>query len=106
MPRFLFQRVFDRVRWGMGTQMSRPLKAQVATLSARSTILPRVTLSRARMRLLTRSSDLVLVVFFAIGSVSFTYSNNSPLSVVFFDFFFFFEVSFTTSFSSGLAEAA
>src|SRR3954453_18878859 len=64
MPRFLFQRVFDRVRCGIATLISRALNALVATSSARSTILPSVALSRSLIRLFRRafSED-----FFAIG---------------------------------------
>src|SRR5258706_16379214 len=57
MPRFLFQRVLARVRVGMGMLMSPPLKAFLATSSARWTTLASVVLSRSRMRLLTRSTD-------------------------------------------------
>src|SRR3954470_9451748 len=52
MPRRLFQLVLERVRSGISTQMSRFLNAHVATVSARLTILPRVTLSRSLRRLL------------------------------------------------------
>src|SRR4051812_21308919 len=52
IPRRLFQLVLERVRIGISTQMSRFLNAQVATVSARLTIFPRVTLSRAFRRLL------------------------------------------------------
>src|SRR4051812_8861600 len=64
MPRFLFQMVLERVRMGMSTQMSRDLNAQVATLSARLTILPSVALSRSLMRLLAAAE---LVFRFGIG---------------------------------------
>src|SRR5689334_589576 len=57
MPRFLFQMVFERVRVGMSRQMSFPLNAHLETSSARSTILPSVTLSRSLTRLLTPGSD-------------------------------------------------
>jgi hypothetical protein len=67
MPRFLFQMVLERVRVGISTQTSRPRKAQDATLSARSTILDIVTLSRSLMRLFM---PVGLVVFFAMVVVS------------------------------------
>src|ERR1700735_4106974 len=47
MPRFLFQSVFERVRVGIDRAISRPLNADVETLSARPTILDIVTLSRS-----------------------------------------------------------
>src|ERR1043165_3970795 len=67
MPRFLFQIVLERVRCGMGRQISRPLHAHFATSSARLTILPSVALSRSRMRLLTRSESLVLVLAMSLS---------------------------------------
>src|SRR5205085_8542610 len=67
IPRRLFQLVLERVRMGMSTQMSFFFKAQVATLSARLTILPRVTLSRALRRLLPG-----VILFFAMR-ISFRY---------------------------------
>src|SRR3954469_8073318 len=73
MPRFLFHSVLERVRCGIATAMSLPLKAEVATLSARSTTLPRVTLSRSRIRLLTRSLVAAAafgVFFFAMICIS------------------------------------
>src|SRR6185437_258642 len=67
MPRFLFQLVLERVRRGMSTEMACFLKAEPATLSARLTILPSVTLSRAFTRLFTRSD----AGFFAINCSDF-----------------------------------
>src|SRR2546423_11723756 len=104
MPRFLFHRVFDRVRCGIGRQMSRPLNAHVATLSAKSTTFPIVTLSRSRIRLLTRS---VVDFFFAIldfevrkqffGGPSRPYWNNSASSLDDLRLGFFLLLSFTKS---------
>src|SRR3989442_13137603 len=65
MPFFLFHSVLERVRVGMWRQMSRPLNAQVLTLSASVVILPRAALSRFLTRLFTRADDF----FFAMSGL-------------------------------------
>ena len=64
--------VLERVRAGMAREISRPLNADAATLSASSTILVMVTLSRAWMRLFIPLGevDFFLAIVFLVAWAS------------------------------------
>jgi hypothetical protein len=82
MPRLRFHRVLERVRVGMVTVMSRPLKALVETVSARSTILPRVALSRSRSLQGGGAFGLMWFFFFCHGGYSCDGLEKSAAGVV------------------------
>src|SRR5438270_13018307 len=92
------------MRIAITRQVSRFLNAQVATSSARPTILPSVCLSRALTRLFTRELDVFLaivlpdLIFFPTHSKSWPFSED-------FGFFFFFGLVSTTESPSSFASA-
>src|SRR5581483_1584943 len=86
---FLFHNVFDRVRCGMETEISPPLKAFFATSSARSIILPRVALSRSLILLFTLDVFCFLAMLVLEDSLTVIQFNNAaagqleePIAVV------------------------